>query len=77
MIDLGLVEEKKGERPPEGAKTWHQHWESSISLWRRSNHSKYEQYFMRRRKEIGLKDLASYEDKKDLTMRWSERRTAA
>lgn len=74
MIDLGLAEEQRGERPLGRAKTWRQHWESSISLWRRSNHSEYEHYFMRRRKQIGLKDLATYEGKDDLTSRGSELR---
>jgi hypothetical protein len=56
-IDSELAREKRGERPSAGKKTWREYWEWRISLWRRDKHKQYEQYLIRRRKEVGLKDV--------------------
>ena len=56
-IDVPLSEEMQGRHPSAGTKTWREYWEWRISLWRKQNDQKYEDYFYRRRKEMGLKDL--------------------
>jgi hypothetical protein len=56
-IDSELAREKRGERPLAGKRTWREYWEWRISLWRKQKHQTYEQYFVQRRKELGLKKL--------------------
>jgi uncharacterized protein YceK len=54
-IDLELQREKRGEHPPSSKKTWREYWEWRRSLWRKQSEAKqYDQYFARRRKELGL-----------------------
>jgi hypothetical protein len=57
-IDMELQREKGGQRPPSGKPSWRAYWDWRISLWHKEKHSKdYEQYFVRRRKELGLPQL--------------------
>jgi hypothetical protein len=58
-IDSELAREKRGERPSSGKKTWREYWQWRISLWRKQKHQKYEQYFVQRRKELGLKKISA------------------
>jgi hypothetical protein len=56
-IDSELAKEANGQSPSAGKKSWREYWEWSISLWREHGYQKYEDYFYRRRKEMGLKNV--------------------
>lgn len=58
-IDSSLAEEARGQRPSGGRKdeSWREFWRESILAWRKDNNRKYEDYLLRRRKELGLRDL--------------------
>lgn len=56
-INSALREEAQGRRPSGGCKTWNQYWKASISSWRRNNNPQYEKYFLKRRKEMDLRQL--------------------
>jgi hypothetical protein len=57
-IDMQLEREKRADRPPSGKHSWREYWEWRISLWRKEKHGRdYDQYFARRRKELGLPEL--------------------
>jgi hypothetical protein len=58
-IDTELAREKRGERPSASKQTWREYWQWRISLWRKERRKDYEQYLLRRRKEMGLKDVRS------------------
>lgn len=54
-IDLELQREKRGERPSSGKSSWRDYWQWRRSLWRKDKQAKqYDQYFAKRRKELGL-----------------------
>jgi hypothetical protein len=56
-IDSSLADERAGKRPSGGMKTWRQYWRASILAWRRHVHPQYEEYFFRRRAQIGLTSI--------------------
>lgn len=56
-IDSELARESEGKHPSAGTKTWREYWEWRISLWRKENHRKYEDYFYSNRKKLRLRSL--------------------
>ena len=56
-IDSDLSDEIQGRRPSAGKRDWKEFWRWRISLWRRHSNFKYEEYLVRRRKELKLQDV--------------------
>ena len=54
-IDSHLSDEMQGRRPSGGKKNWDEFWRASISMWRSQRSPQYEEYLLRRRKELGLR----------------------
>ena len=53
-IDAPLRNEIGGRRPPGGHKTWAGFWRTRIGWWREYKDAHYEEYFFRKRRELGL-----------------------
>src|SRR4051794_26928693 len=56
-IDSGLEEERQGKPPAKRFKNWQESWQWNIANWNRYGKPQYEEYLLRRRKELRLKDL--------------------
>lgn len=56
-IDSALRAEKQGSKPPAGKSGWREYWDGCISAWNAYHRPDYEEYFRKRRKQLGLADF--------------------
>jgi TonB family protein len=57
VIDAALRAEKQGSKPPRRKSSWSEYWEGCISAWNAYHRPDYEEYFRKRRGQLGLVDL--------------------
>jgi hypothetical protein len=59
-IDFALQAEKEGREPPDHKNsTWREYWEKCLREWDAYHRPDYAEYFRKRRKALGLRDITT------------------